>query len=178
MVLCLYDGGSDNSAKSFNNTMNVKYPTVSGSGGGSGVVNKYFGSIVSFTPCYALVDPDKKVVEKDVYPSGNVLLSMLNKYTIQGTGITYEKKPLAGEKGDLSGMSIWRNNRDHTVHMTVSDAGIYTLRAFSINGKEIGSMSNTYFSTGTHQILFNFRSCSQSVTLFEVQCGNRKVVKR
>ena len=178
IVLCIYGSGTDNSAKSFNKLKNIIYPTVSGSGGGSNVDNKYFLVVTSSTPCYVLVDPDKKVVEKNVYPTGNVLLSMLNKYDIQGTGITYEKKQQPGEKGDLSGMSIWRNNRDNALQISVPEAGIYTFKAFYVNGKEVGFIGNTFFNKGTHQILFNFRSCSQSVTLFEVQCGNRKIVKK
>ena len=177
-IICLYGDGNDNAAKSFNNTNGIKFPTVSGSGGGSGVFNKYFPAVISSTPTYALVDPDKKVVEKNVYPTGNVLLSMLNKYDIQGTGITYEKKQQAGEKGDLSGMSIWQNNREHSVQMIVRDAGMYALRAFSVNGKEIGSIGNTYFGAGTHQILFDFRLYSHSVTLFEVRYKNLKIIKK
>ncbi len=175
LVLTFYQQwGSNNNSEctSFNNAMNVRYPTIPGKEGEP--VMEKCSFINSYTE-YDIIGPNKQVLKKNISPYDGKLMDLLAQY-VQNTDIKNNGMLQVGGDNGLSGIVI-RQDGNRSLHLTVPETGMYTIRAYSIDGKEIGSMS-TLFNKGTHQILPKARLNHQSVTLFEVRCGSRKVIKK
>lgn len=173
IILAIFDEKSDAVAKSWNQKYNVKYPTISGNSGGSNITNKYFGAVMGFIPCYLLIEPSKKVVEKDIYPNGSNLMPMLKKYPLGVTGIS-EKI----EKCSNFSTYFQKNGDKNTLNMKLTKAGIYSLKIFSVDGKLIGFIENRFYKEGIYKTPFDFRSYSEQVILFRLQFGEKSIFGR
>ncbi len=174
LVLTFYQqwGSNDNSeCTSFNNSQGVRYPTIPGKEGEKVIDQCSF--VKTFTE-YDIIGPDKQVLKKNISTGGS-LSGFLAQY-VQNTDIENNGKHKMGGKDGLAGITI-RQDGTHSLHLKVPKAGIYTVRAYSINGKELGFMS-ALFDEGIHQILSDTRLSSQNITLFEVRCENSKVIKK
>lgn len=175
LVLTFYQqwGSNKNSeCTSFNNSQGVRYPTVPGKEGEK-VIDKC--SFVNSYTEYDIIGPDKQVLKKNISPYDGVLLNLLDQY-VQNTDIKNNGKLQVSGENSLPGIVI-RQDGNSSLHLTVSETGTYSIRAYSIDGKEISSMSSL-FNKGMHRILTDTRLSSHNITLFEVGCGNRKVIKK
>lgn len=175
-VFAIYNAGSDATCTSYNKTKGVKYPTVSNKSGGQGIINDY--TFVEFFASYVLINPDKEVMEKNVYPNGGGhLIKLLDKYNIQSTDIIDNEDLQTHGKTALADVLISQDSKSRNINLYIPVAGSYTIRAYSVNGKENGFI-NSFFSKGMHRILSDTRLSSQNITLFEIRCGNSKVIKK
>ncbi len=175
LVLTFYQQwGSNNNSEctSFNSATGVTYPTIPGKEGEKVIDECSF--VNSYTE-YDIIGPNKEVLKKNISPYKGELISLLAQY-VQNTDIENNEKLQIGGNDGLTGIVI-RQDGTHSLHLTVPKAGIYTVRVYSINGKELGFMS-ALFDKGTHQILSDTRLSSQNITLFEVRCENSKVIKK
>ncbi len=95
----------------------------------------------------------------------------------QSVNINNEKKHLQYETG-LADILIRQNGNKREINLFIPTAGVYKITAYSLNGRESPFMINDFFTRGTHKISLNSLLFLQNVSLFEVQSGNRKIVKK
>jgi hypothetical protein len=100
IVISICKDGSDSTVKNKATLAGILYPVISGSSGGSTIFSSYG---ISYTPTITLINPQKKIVEKDIWPTSK-LLTTLKKYSINGPAIDFV--------GTWSGQGVYYRNSD------------------------------------------------------------------
>jgi hypothetical protein len=63
-------------------------------------------------------------------------------------------------------------------NISVPEDGIYTLSAFTVNGRLIDLIENRHFNRGTHKVPWNGRSAGAQMCLIRLENGSQHVVKK
>lgn len=156
VVIALYLTGDKATSINYNNSKNINYPTVAGSEGGVSVNGQFNTTFSTFiNPCYFLVNPEKKAVEKNVYPAGNTLLSILENYPILKTGIS---ESFLSKHVNSDNISILNNfikiGNNASVNINILQDGLYNFNTFLPNGKKMGNF-NLFLNMGRQTIALN-----------------------
>lgn len=168
IVIAAFNSGTDAACEEWDNTNNVKYPSISGNGGGATINNDYNPSAY---PTIILIDPDGKIVEKDIYPT-NLIASTLEKYDIGGTGIE-----MVNNLNNSSHLSVKCINLQQ-VNLSIPADGTYDLAVFSADGRMLGTLSTGYLSKGEHSIAWNVKTLSHGVYFLKVSSNHMKAVEK
>lgn len=168
--------GSDNEIIEYDKKEGVIFPSVSGDAGAGDVIMKYVNGGGMLFPTVAVIAPDKKIVENyDGYNSYYDDLSKnLKKYPVDQTVISD-----AIPEGCGAGQSAMIINSITTgsVKLFIQQEGRYTLKAYSIDGKQLGVLCDRIFTRGNHTVFCNLEPFAGKVLLLKGQSGHNSVVK-
>ena len=155
-VLAAHSSGTDDAIASWDNTNNVKFPSISGSNGGSDIFSTYQ---VRATPTIILIAPDQEIVEQDIWGIEE-LTPTLEKYNF--TGI------IQNGAFNLSEFTIGKVSSQR-INISVPINGNYDLSVYSANGKMIERVLNGYLTKGTHAISWNENTFAEGVFLIQIR---------
>ncbi len=172
ILLELYMNGTDTEIIDYDKKEGVTFPSVSGETGGADVIMKYINGGGMAFPTVAVIAPDKKIVENyDVYNSFyDDLSGDLKKYNIDMTGID-----AATTKGDgICGIEFHGATTD-CFRVTVSECGRYEFTLFSVDGKVVSTITNRYYTKGSHTINWN---SVHGACFLHVEGRNKKIIQQ
>lgn len=140
IILSLFCAGSEDDAavKKYITTYKAKYPCISAKSGGSTVFNNYK---LQYVPHLMLIDPTKKVVEKDITYTD--LATVLKKYPIGKTALQEQHGPSAIRPFTIDLASCSR------IKLSGASAGNYSFFIYGIDGTLVNSIRNCMISNGT-----------------------------
>lgn len=95
----------------------------------------------------------------------------------QTVSISKEKCQLQGKAG-FADIFITQNGKNRKINLYITTAGVYKITPYSLNGRQSQTPISMFFSRGMHQMSINSKPLSQSVSLFKVQFGNQKILKK
>jgi hypothetical protein len=142
----------------------VKYSSISGQSGGTAINTNYSPSAY---PTIILIAPDRKIVEKDIFPT-NKLPATLAKYTINNTFISNSSQSLL--LNELPEVSILSFNYQ-SFSLYSSGTRDYTLNVFSMNGNLLKSISTGVLSEGTHSVSLDLTNVSGGAYIIQAKAG-------
>jgi hypothetical protein len=149
VVLEIYYGtDSDSACLQFDIQEGIKYPSISGAGGGGKIIEDYRNGGGMAFATVAMIAPDRKVVENfDAYNSYyDDLPQRLLNYDIGTIGIN-DKTLSKPNELKLTIPGVINNN----LHLSISLKGLYGLNIFSANGRAVMTMNNLQLNKGrTH----------------------------
>ena len=143
ILIDIFQDKSDSEVKKYKDDKKSDGPAISGTGGGSKITQDYG---INGWPTVILIEPSKKVVEKDLYPEAG-LLTTLKKYPINNQTLIQPQisaphlsiTPALSPNGSI-------------IISQVADADFYTINLFSVNGSLLYS-NEVYLQKGRENVL-------------------------
>lgn len=151
--------GTDNSVSTLAKQAGFKCPVISGSSGGSTICGKYPHSA---TPTIILINPLKKVVEKDIWPATN-LPTTLAKYPINTTALLNTDKGMLATNDKVKVLAVSK----HGIFLDVKSAGMYSIKIVDVQGRVNCAFSGN-LTAGNNEIGWNGNALSHKVLFVEI----------
>ncbi len=161
--------GTDADCKEWDDAHNVEYPSIGGNAGGSQISND-FG--VTGWPTVILIAPDKKIVEKDIYPT-SAIEKILQNYDIGNTKIAQSVFSIP----NTPHLSLKAVTAQHLT-LSIPRTGNYELVLFSADGKMLNTVSTGLLPQGEHIIYWDKNNFSHGVYFIRASSGNLKATKK
>lgn len=160
IVLAAHKSGTDANIQTFDNTNKVKYPSISGNSGGTTIFSTYQ---VNTTPTLILIAPDKKIVEKDIWPIAN-LPTILAKYNF--TPITNN----LNEKV-VNEIAV-KNVNAQKIGFSIPIDGNYKISLYTVEGKKVMDLVDGFVAKGEHAVSMNTHELSSGIYLVKMRFGD------
>ncbi len=175
IVIAAFNSGSDSKCEQWDNgelstsaVEKVKYPSISGDAGGLTINNDYGPSAY---PTVILIDPARKIVENDIYPTSDIE-STLKKYDIGVTEIAVN-----GENVSASSFAVKFLSSRQVSFISPVD-GLCNLTAFSADGKKIGTLFHGYLSKGKQLISCDLAGIANGIYFPQLRLGNIRATEK
>ncbi len=144
-----YGTDSDSACLQFDIQEGIKYPSISGAGGGGKIIEDYRNGGGMAFATVAMIAPDRKVVENfDAYNSYyDDLPQRLLNYDI-GTVAINDKTLFKSNENKLTILGIV----NYDLQLSIPMKGIYNLKVFSVDGKMVKTRNNLQLKKGISQL--------------------------
>jgi hypothetical protein len=145
-----WGSGNDQECLDFNDSLGVLYPSVAGSQGESFISQCPF--VQSYTE-YDIVAPNREIVELNISPYSNSLMTLLQQYV--QTGIVNQ------DFSEFCSFSLYPNPATDILHLdfSVMEPCFLRIAVYDFNGKLLKSLTAEHVSNGNHSLVW---SCTDS----------------
>lgn len=171
LEICTNRNQDDEQIIAWDERYGVKYPAVSGEGGGAGVTSAYS---VPYTPSAVLIEPDRTYSRPGISSIYRTLENLsVEKHSCDPT----EAEDHSIILGNHSAMSIGEVHQQF-ISLTVPENGFYTVRVYSANGRCNNIILDSFLIKGNHRISWNAEGLANSVFFVELSNTKQKEVRK
>jgi hypothetical protein len=169
------DNGDNNQAViAWGKKYGVKYPAVSGSGGGGNTVCSNFG--ITGYPSVRLIAPDKSIKLSANFPNGVAakLTSLgIQKHVCNTTEII-PNLPDALKPDNGMKQLVIRSVNVASITATIPAPGEYRINVCSTNGRVVYTYKQNFLEKGDKTIPWSATNLTKGVYLIEVTCSTQR----